>query len=62
MPQVEVTFYPDGTVTTDVIGEAGKGCEAIQKILDCVGKTVEEEKKPEYFQGDGVTRVRQSRG
>lgn len=50
MAKVDVYISKDGTVTIEVNGVQGKGCQDITKILqESLGVTVDSDLKPEYF-------------
>ena len=55
--KVTVTIHPDDKTEIDVDGVVGQGCEqyteAVIKALG--GKKITDDKKPEYYQGVGVS-------
>ena len=51
MQTIEVTISPSGDVKVETKGVVGKGCQALsQAIEDAIGATVDNRKKPEFFQ------------
>lgn len=54
---VTVEVDKNGNFTVDMAGFQGKGCKDVAKAFESVGKVVNEETKPEYYQegpGGGV--------
>lgn len=47
---VTVEIDKNGNFTVDMAGYQGKGCKAVAKAFESVGKVVNEELKPEYHQ------------
>jgi len=47
---IDFTINEDGTVEVEGNGYVGKGCEAMQKVFDVFGETIEVKTKPEYHQ------------
>lgn len=55
---ITVEVDKNGNFTVDVAGFQGKGCKAVVDAFSSVGKVVNEQTKPEYYQegpgGGGV--------
>lgn len=47
---VEVTIDEEGVATIHVVGGKGPGCKKHVDAFKAMGKTLEEGKKPEYFE------------
>jgi hypothetical protein len=61
---VTVEVDKNGNFTVDLAGFQGKGCKAVADAFASVGKVVNEETKPEYFQegpGGGGNYLNQGR-
>mgnify|MGYP000984050146 CR=1 FL=1 len=50
MKKIIVTISPDGKIRVEAEGYSGNSCEEATKFLKSLGKVVEENKKPEYYE------------
>jgi hypothetical protein len=46
---ITVVIDENGDQSVDLEGYQGKGCSAVQKVFEAVGKSTKATKKPEYF-------------
>lgn len=52
MQQILVDISPEGEVKVQAEGVTGSGCKELTKALEqALGKTVSDQKKPEFFAG-----------
>ncbi len=49
LPEVTVTIKDDGTISVDVGGVKGTGCDALTKAIEeALGNVTAKQRKPEY--------------
>lgn len=51
--QIEIKINPNGGINIELIGFHGDGCSKIaQQFIDALGKSVQNERKPEYYENN----------